>query len=219
MHFFIRSAVIDHDPLFREGVRTTLTQTGKINIVAEGTNVGDALYIAEALSPDLIIMDINIPGNGIAATAAIAEAYPEIKIVILTESQNESDVTAAMSAGAQGYLLKTVDRGDFVAILRAVHGGQRYVEPAIAAAMLHKWKQAERIEYEITAGDHLTARENMILDKVSEGLTNKEIAWHLRISDKTVKRHMNMIMQKLHVRNRIEAVLIRQSGWRMEGRA
>lgn len=210
MSDLIRTALIDDHPLFRDGVRQTLSNAGGIQVVAEGTCADDAIHIARSMSPDLMLLDINMPGGGIAATTSITEAHPDIRIALLTVSENESDVAAAMASGARGYILKGISGSELVQIIRAIHGGQSYVAPALAAAMLRKLRQVEPAPLEALAGEQLTAREDQILCQVAQGLTNKEIARNLNISEKTVKHYMTLIMQKLQVRNRVEAVLRRQ---------
>lgn len=210
MSDFIRTALIDDHPLFRDGVRQTLSHAGDIKVVAEGTCADDAIHIAQSMSPDVMLLDINMPGSGIAATTSITEAHPDIKIALLTVSENESDVAAAMASGARGYILKGISGSELVQIIRAIHGGQSYVAPALAAVMLRKLRQVEPPPFEAAAGEQLTAREDQILCQVAQGLTNKEIARNLSISEKTVKHYMTLIMQKLQVRNRVEAVLRRQ---------
>lgn len=210
MSDFIRAALIDDHPLFRDGVRQTLSLAGDIKVVAEGTCADDAIHIAQSMSPDVMLLDINMPGSGIAATTSITEAHPDIKIALLTVSENEGDVAAAMASGARGYILKGISGAELVQIIRAIHGGQSYVAPALAAVMLRKLRQVEPQPLDAAAGEQLTAREDQILCQVAQGLTNKEIARNLSISEKTVKHYMTLIMQKMQVRNRVEAVLRRQ---------
>ncbi len=206
----IRTALVDDHPLFREGVRLTLGHMADFAVVAEGATADDAIHIARTAAPEIILMDVRMPGSGIAAAAALAETNPEIKIVLLTASESESDVTAAMAAGVRGYVLKGVGGLELAEILRAVHAGQFYVAPALAAVMLRRIRQPGSQAAAIDANENLTAREDQILNLVAQGLTNKEIARKLNISEKTVKHYMTLIMQKMQVRNRVEAVLQRQ---------
>lgn len=206
----IRIALVDDHPLFLDGVRLALERQAGIEVVATGANADDAVRIAELQAPDLIVMDVRMPGGGIGATAVITTSRPAIRIVFLTASESEDDVTAAMTAGASGYVLKGVGAVELADILRTVHAGQSYVAPAIAANMLRRLKHSEVEAQTIVGGDHLTNREDQILTLVAQGLTNKEIARQLTISEKTVKHYMTLIMQKMNVRNRVEAVLRRQ---------
>lgn len=208
----IRIALIDDHPLFRDGVRQTLISAGDIAVVAEGGSAEEAIHIAGTAAPDVMLIDISMPGGGIAAAATIGNLHPEVKIVLLTVSESESDVSAAMTTGARGYVLKGISGTELVQIVRAVDSGQSYVAPALAAVMLRKLRQPEPQFAEVLPGEQLTAREDQILCQVAQGLTNKEIARNLNISEKTVKHYMTLIMQKLQVRNRVEAVLRRQRG-------
>ena len=212
----IHTALIDVHPLFRVGIREALARTADIKVVAEGSSVTDALHIAQTLSPDLILIDIDMPGGGITAIAEIAEVLPDIKVVMLTDSESESDVSAAVAAGVQGYVLKGISGAELVDIVRAIHGGQSYVTPALAASMLRRGLRAEQASCSAEVCEQLTAREDQILKYVSNGLSNKEVARKLNISDKTVKHYMTLIMQKMQVRNRVEAVLRHQQRWRLE---
>ena len=163
MSEFIRTALVDDHPLFRDGVRQTLSNAGDIKVVAEGACADDAIHIARSMSPDLMLLDINMPGGGIAATTSITEAYPDIRIALLTVSENESDVAAAMASGARGYILKGISGSELVQIIRAIHGGQSYVAPALAAVMLRKLRLVEPPPLEVMAGEQLSAREDQIL--------------------------------------------------------
>ncbi len=212
----IQAALIDAYPLFRDGVREALARTSDIKVIAEGSSVTDALRIAQTLSPDLILIDIDMPGGGVAAIVEVAKVLPDIKVVILTASEHECDVSAAIAAGVQGYVLKGISGAELVDIVRAIHGGQSYFTPALAAGMLRRRLQAEQASCSAEVCAQLTAREDQILKQVSQGLSNKEIARKLNISDKTVKHYMTLIMQKMHVRNRVEAVLQHQQRWRLE---
>ncbi len=212
----IQAALIDAYPLFRDGVRKALERTSDIKVIAEGSGVTDVLRIAHTLSPDLILIDIDMPGGGVAVIVEVAKVLPDIKVVILTASENESDVSAAIAVGAQGYVLKGISGAELVDIVRAIHAGQSYFTPALAASMLRRGLQAEQEGFPAGVCAQLTAREDQILKYVSHGLSNKEVARKLNISDKTVKHYMTLIMQKMQVRNRVEAVLRHQQRWRLE---
>jgi len=157
------------------------------------------------------LLDIGIPGGGINAAKAIATACPVTKIIMLTASAEEDNLVAALKAGARAYILKGVAARELVRILRSVWAGEGYVTPALAASLLA----------EMTTGtattrmapnllDELTERERQILEQVAAGLSNKEIGQQLHLSEKTVKHYMTNILQKLQVRNRVEAALLAQ---------
>lgn len=204
-------AVVDDHPLFREGVAHTLGAQPGIEVIAEGESAADALRIAADRLPDIMLLDVSMPGGGLNAVRQIADAFPVIKLVMLTVSEGEEDVTAALRAGARAYVLKGVAARELVRILRDVAAGEVYVTPSLAANLL----------YELTGGagrptpasplDELTERERQILELVAGGDSNKEIAARLSLSEKTVKHHMTNILQKLQVRNRVEAALMARS--------
>ncbi len=208
MNEVIRIAVVDDHPLMREGVTTTLRNAGGFDPVFEGSSGADAVRIAQEMAPDVVLLDINLPGGGIEAARAIVAAHPAIKVAILTISENLDHVTSAMQAGARGYILKDISGSDLVRTVRAIHGGQLYVTPHLAAHLMRN-VGAGRAPAGTVAVDPggLTSREVSILEEVSLGLTNKEVSRRLSLSEKTIKNYMSKIMQKLRVRNRVEAAL------------
>jgi two-component system nitrate/nitrite response regulator NarL len=200
-------AIVDDHPLFREGVAHTLGAQPDIEIVGEGASAADALRIAAERLPDVMLLDVSMPGGGVEAARQIAAAYPVVRIVMLTVSENEEDVTAALRAGARAYVLKGVSARELVGVLRAVGAGEVYVTPSLAASLLTDGRgAASGRRGELV--DELTERERQILERVAEGDSNKEIAAQFGLSEKTVKHHMTNILQKLQVRNRVEAALL-----------
>jgi DNA-binding NarL/FixJ family response regulator len=206
----IQVAVVDDHPIFRDGVVATLKRVPEFDVVAVGASANDAVLIAEKHLPDVMLMDINMPGSGIDAAKKICSSCPVIKILMLTISENVDDLLAALEAGARGYILKGVSGPDLVKTMIAVHRGDSYVTPSLAARVLSRMTKAPaRASAPKTApcDDRLTFREEQILKQVSDGLTNKEIARKLQLSEKTVKHYVTNILQKLQVRNRVEAAL------------
>lgn len=203
----ISIVVIDDHPLLREGVVRTLGAQPDMHVVAEGADAGDALRLAREHLPDVVLLDVSMPGGGLKAAADIATACPIVKIVMLTVSEDEEDVMAAFKAGASGYVLKGVSGAQLAAIVRDVHAGRNYITPVLAASLLQdadrRGSQRERDPLE-----GLTARERDILQELAKGSSNKTIARALSLSEKTVKHHMTNILQKLRVRNRVEAALL-----------
>lgn len=202
----IRIVLIDDHPLFREGVAYTLQAQPDMAVVAQGENLADAARLAAECGPDVVLLDLNIPGGGIAAARAIATAHPAIKVIMLTASVDEDDLAAAMQAGARGYILKGVAARELVGIVRSVWAGEGYVAPTLAASLLSGG--ARRAQPPADPLADLTPREREILDQVAAGLSNKEVAAQLHLSEKTVKHYMTIIMEKLGVRNRVEAALL-----------
>jgi two-component system nitrate/nitrite response regulator NarL len=203
----IRVAVIDDHPLFREGVAHTIRSSKVLEVVAEGACAEDAIRIVKDELPDIVLLDVSMPGGGIEAARAITQSCPFVKTIMLTVSESEEHVSQALAAGAQGYVLKGTSGPELINTMRAVARGESYVSPGLAARLLTIARRPPQSSND--AGDlpELTRREEGILDHVARGMTNKEIARTLNISEKTVKHYMTNIMQKLHVRNRVEAVL------------
>jgi DNA-binding NarL/FixJ family response regulator len=203
----IRVAVVDDHPLFREGVAHTIQRSGTLRVVGEGATADDAIRIAKAQVPDIILLDVSMPGGGLEAARVISKACPAVKVIMLTVSENEEHVHQAMAAGVRGYILKGTSGMELITTLRAVARGEHYVTPTLAARMLAFSRRPQRVSSQET-GLPLTRREEQILDRVAHGLTNREIAKALQIGEKTVKHYMTSIMQKLQVRNRVEAALV-----------
>ena len=219
----INVIIIDDHPLFREGVIHTLKAQPDIEIVGQGATAEEAIQLACDLLPDIIMLDIDIPDGGLQAAQTIASACPVTKIVILTVSAEEDHVLAALKAGARAYILKGVAARELVSILRAVWAGEVYVTPTLAASLLLELTGASSesgtsSESHAPASplDELTERERQILERVAAGFSNKEIGQQLYLTEKTVKHYMTNILQKLHVRNRVEAALLAQKSGRTE---
>jgi two-component system nitrate/nitrite response regulator NarL len=203
----IRIAVIDDHPMFREGAVQIFACMDDIEVVAEGATAADALRVAEELRPDVMLLDISLPGDGLEAAASIARTSPGVRTVMLTASESELDVAAALQVGARGYILKGSSGAEVVETVRAIFNGQSYVAPSLAARLLIQ--TGERAEVVAgKGGNDLTSREEEILSLVSRGMTNKEIANRLKLTERTVKHHMTSIMRKSKVRNRVEAMLM-----------
>jgi DNA-binding NarL/FixJ family response regulator len=207
----IRIVIVDDHPLFREGVALTLATDPSIEIIAEGQNSEDATRLAEEHLPDVMLLDISMPGGGIKAAEAISLSCPVVKIGMLTVSEREDDVMKSLNAGASGYILKGVGGKELIDIVKRLSLGESYITPQLAARMLTEIKPkqtAESKSQDVFSG--LTAREEQILESISRGLSNKEIGGELNITEKTVKHYVTNVLQKLQVRNRVEAALLAQ---------
>ena len=215
----IQIVIADDHPLFRDGVAHTLAAEPDLEVVGQGASAAEAVRLAQDLLPDLILLDINMPGGGLNAAQTITATCPVTRIVVLTVSEEEEDLLAALRAGARGYILKGVPARELIRILRAVCEGESYVTPALAAGLLREMTgMGPGARPPADPLNELTERERQILEGVAGGLSNKEIGQHLHLSEKTVKHYMTNILQKLQVRNRVEAALMAQRGGRGETR-
>jgi DNA-binding NarL/FixJ family response regulator len=194
----IRVLIVDDHPLLREGVAAVIQEQPDITLVAEATRGAEAIELFRQHRPDVTLMDLRMPDmSGIAAIAAIRAEFPNARIVVLTSYAGDAHAVGALKAGASAYLLKNMLRKELLDTIRAVHAGKRRVPPEIA------------IEIAEHAGDDvLTERELEVLRRVGAGLSNKQIALQLAISEGTVKAHMKSILPKLGARDRTHAVMI-----------
>jgi DNA-binding NarL/FixJ family response regulator len=203
----ISIAVIDDHPLMRDGVVATLTNCSDFDVVATGGCADDAVHIAQVHQPQMMLVDLSMPGGGLDAANRICTSQPAIKVIILTVSEREDDVIAAMSTGVAGYVLKGISGADLVATLKAVSIGETYITPNLAARLLSKNRSPSSKSVSREPAVQLTAREEQILVELKLGATNKEIARKLALSEKTVKHYMTSVLQKLRARNRVEAAM------------
>lgn len=204
----IRLAVIDDHPLFREGVTRSLSEIGGFEIVAEGSTADDAVRIATEKRPDILLIDISMPGGGLNAVAATMERRPDQKIVVLTVSESNEDISKALSSGARGYVLKGVGSRTLADILRTVASGESYLSPVLSARLLTTLTSLTNPSAQVGSLSALTGREREILEQVAFGLSNKRVALKLKLQEKTVKHHMTRILSKLNVQNRTEAAML-----------
>lgn len=201
----IRILIADDHPLFREGVANSLSAANDFAVIAQAGSGEEAVELALALRPHMVLLDVSMPGmGGIAAAGRIVAGLPEVRIMMLTVSENPESLLAALKAGAHGYVLKGVSAGELRAIVRNVAAGEAYVTPTLAAELLTEFSRPPVPDSFST----LTARETDVLELLSQGLTNRQIGEQLHLAEKTVKHHMTVILQKLHVRTRTEAALM-----------
>lgn len=208
----IRVVLIDDHPLLREGVATTLNSSDIIEVIGEGADADDALRLATDLLPDIILLDVSMPGGGINAAAAISAACPVVKIAMLTVSEHDEDVLGSLKNGATGYILKGISGPELLEVIRDLYAGQSYVSPSLAARLLSDATTSgpNTLSSSDDAFSTLTAREENILKLIARGLSNKEIGLDLGIAEKTVKHYVTNVLQKLQVRNRVEAAVLAQ---------
>jgi DNA-binding NarL/FixJ family response regulator len=203
----IRVLVVDDHPLFRQGVLFTLGRHPEMSIVGEGENGRQAVEMAQRLQPDVLLLDITMPeSDGLQAAAEGKRVSPETRIVMLTASEEGDDLMAAMKAGAQGYVVKGAGAGEIVEAVMAAARGEAYITPKMAGNLLREMTQKPSND----PIAELTDRERQVLDLVARGLSNKEVGVELGLAEKTVKHYLTSVLQKLHVRSRVEAALLAQ---------
>jgi DNA-binding NarL/FixJ family response regulator len=206
----ITVVVVDDQELFRHGLRTVLALEAGFEVVAEVATGEDAVARVTELVPDVVLMDVAMPGvGGIDATRAICETVPATKVVMLTASDDEDDLYAAMRAGANGYLLKDSSLDEVTTAVRAVARGESLVSPSIAFRLLSEFSAAtaRSATAAVDVAPRLSERETEVLKLVAQGKTNREAAGVLTLSENTVKNHVANILDKLHLRSRLEAAL------------
>jgi len=205
----IRVLVVDDHTLFRRGIATVLANEEGIDVVGEAVDGIEAIEKAKEIVPDVILMDLNMPRcSGLEAIQALQAEMPQIKILVLTVSEMETDLFAAVKFGATGYLLKKAEPEELVRAIHNIAQGGVIVSPLMATKLLTEFKDltagADRQPAEDADAD-LSPREGEVLQLVAQGATNKEIADSLFISENTVKTHLRSIMEKLHLANRSQA--------------
>jgi DNA-binding NarL/FixJ family response regulator len=202
----VRILIADDHPVFRYGIRALLQAEPTTEVVGEATNGDEAVAAAAALQPDLILMDLNMPGlNGIEATRRILASRPQTGILVLTMFDDDDSVFAAMRAGARGYLLKGAEGAETVRAIHIISSGDAIFSPAIARRLIQYFGAPQPAATPLAFPD-LTEREREILGLIAEGYTNTAIAERLGLSPKTVRNHVSAIFGKLQVADRAEAI-------------
>ncbi|MCT8140140.1 response regulator transcription factor [Anaerobacillus sp. CMMVII] len=222
----IKIIIIDDHQLFREGVKRILAMEDNFDIIAEGDDGAKAMQLVEQCQPDVILMDINMPKvNGVEATRQLIEAYPGIKVLILSIHDDETYVTHVLKTGASGYLLKEMDADSLIEAVKVVADGGAYIHPKVTHNLINEYRrlasdktQETEIgfrEVEYRRPLHvLTRRECEVLQLMTDGKSNRSIGEILFISEKTVKNHVSNILQKMNVNDRTQAVVEAiKNGW------
>lgn len=195
--------IADDHPLFRNGVRNLLKTTDDLHVVGEASTGDEALELAGSLRPDLILMDIRMPGlNGIEATRLIKAQYPAIEVIILTMFREDQSVFTAMRAGAKGYVLKDADEAELLQSIRMVGSGGAVFGSDIAERMMQYFSTSKTVMADDDTFSELTRREMEILERIAEGDSNAQIAARLHISIKTVANYVSNLLNKLQVEDR-----------------
>lgn len=200
--------LVDDHALFREGLASLLNARANFQVVGTAANGDEGVKLARELMPDLVLMDVRMPNSdGIEATRRIKTEMPEARVVMLTMSEDEHDLFQALKNGAQGYLLKNTKPDDLYRFIEGVMEGQAPISGMMATKMLNEFRRPEDSAPDECGCEKLTSREWDVLQRIASGMTNREIAVTLSISENTVKKHMRNILAKLHLQNRVQAAL------------
>ncbi|MBX4858857.1 response regulator transcription factor [Rhizobium sophorae] len=198
----ITIGVVDDHPLFREGVTRSLSEISGFIVVGEGASSDDAAMIASDNHPDIMLLDVSMPGGGLSAISDVLARSPTTKVLMLTVSEEVDNLLGALQRGAMGYVLKGVGSRGLAEAIQTVLRGSRYISPTMSAKVM---------ENSLNGGtsdkSSLTPREREVMDLVAQGLSNKHIGLRLNLQEKTVKHHMTQILSKLGASNRTEAAL------------
>lgn len=205
----IRLVLADDHPIYREGVARILQEAGGIDVVGQAQDGEAAALLCETLLPDLALLDISMPkGGGLGALTRIMKMAKPPLVAILTVSEEESDLMQMLKLGAAGYILKGVGGSDLIEVIRNLVAGRSYVAPGLAGRLLVAMRGRSADVATLNPLADLSRREEHILRYVAQGLSNKEVGLQLGIQEKTVKHYMTSILQKLHLRNRVEAAML-----------
>jgi DNA-binding NarL/FixJ family response regulator len=200
----MRILIVDDHPITRDGLRTALSLTDDVEVVGEAASGEEAIEVVEDSKPDVIFMDVRMPGmNGIQATKVIRERHPETKVILFTVDESRASISEAIQAGVSGYLLKDVNVGELVNAARLAMQGKAVIHPSLTQAFIEEVRLVDR-----KPEAPLSPREIEILQQVAYGSTTKEVADSLGISFHTVKTHLERIFEKLGANDRAQAVAI-----------
>jgi len=205
----ISVAFVDDHPILLEGIVNIYSSKKDLQIRARGADAIDALKIAENYQPDILVLDLNMPGDTVAAIEIITQKYPSTKIIVFTATSSIEAAVQMLNLGVFGYVLKGSTSHDLYEAIRIVHGGNTFITPGFATKVILSMKAAE-MRRKTHLQSRLSLREEQIVRYLMLGKTNREIARMLDISEKTVKHYMSVLMQKLDARNRVEVVLAAQ---------
>lgn len=209
----IRVLLIDDHSLFRSGVKALLQTDGSIEVVGEGGSALEGIELAKSLKPDVVLMDISMPGlKGTKAIPALLDAAPSVNLLMLTVSENENDLFEAIKAGAKGYILKNIEPEDLIRSIKRAAMGEAVMSGNLTGKIMEEFRNlvVQKEEHK----EILTPREKEVLLLVAEGMSNKDVAAELSLSESTVKIHIQHVLKKLNLKGRVQAaVYAMERGW------
>jgi len=205
----VRVLIVDDDDLMRAGLRGVLSSDASIEVVGEASDGREAVYRTRLLQPDVVLMDVRMPDlDGISATRELLDAFPEVRVVIVTTFEQDDYIFGALRAGASGFLLKRTRPEELVAAVHTVAAGDSLLSPSVTSRVIER--MARQPAPDATRGarlDELTPREREVLELVARGMSNGEIAAALVVEESTVKTHLRRVLAKLGARDRVQAVI------------
>lgn len=202
-------ALVDDHPILLDGLASIFAEDRRYKVVGKGSCASDAVALMAKSQPDIVLLDLNMPGDAFQTITVAQQEFPEIRIVVFTASASVEHAVRALEAGAKGYVLKGSTDTELMQAIEMVVIGERYISPNFASKVISALHNVS-IRKRVKQGVRLTVREDQIVRLLLVGRTNKEIAHRLEISEKTVKHYMTLLMQKLQARNRVEVVLAAQ---------
>lgn len=210
----IRLLIIDDHEMVREGLKAMLTAEPDFDIVGDAANADQAYELIKRLHPDVILLDVRLPGtSGIEICRTLSERYPEIAVIIVTTFTDETLVAQCIQAGARGFIVKDIERFDLKRSIRAVARGEAAIDTKAAVAVLAQLRRTPQ-EKQSATSEQLSPQQIVILRLVAQGLSSREIAIQLYLSENTVKGYVQEILHRLNVKNRTEAVMVAvKNGW------
>ncbi len=205
----IKVLICDDETLVRQGLIAILGSESGIKVVGEAVDGLEAVTKAGAFSPDIVLMDIRMPGmDGVEATRVITNQYPKTRVIILSTFDYEEYILEGIRAGAFGYVLKDSTSSDLVRTIQRVHGGERFIQSAVAGKVLFEIARPSTQSPDPSMTNSLTEREVAVITRLARGLSNREVASELNLSEGTVKNYVSGILAKLRVSNRVQAINI-----------
>jgi DNA-binding NarL/FixJ family response regulator len=204
----IRLAVVDDHSIFRDGLKRALTLEDNFKVIGEGASADDAIALCDKLHPDVMIIDLKMPGGGIKAVTEIHQRQADVGLIVVTAQDDHGSVTTALAAGARGYILKGCRAHELIDAIRVVADGGTYVAPDLASVVLLSDDVGSREERKVErSAPHLTEREKQVYALLGKGRTNKEISSELGLSEKTAKWYVACVMKKLGFESRVQVAL------------
>ncbi|HZE41903.1 MAG TPA: response regulator transcription factor [Stackebrandtia sp.] len=205
----LRVLIVDDDDLMRAGLRAVLSSDATLDVIAEAADGTEAADLAVRLRPDVVLMDVRMPGrDGIAATTDITARAADVRVLVLTTFDDDEYVFAALAAGASGFLLKRTRPEDLIAAIHTIAAGESLLSPAVTRTVIDRMSRRPRIDPAAARGlDRLTPRERDVVTQIARGLSNAEIATTLFVEESTVKTHVKRVLAKLGARDRVQVVI------------